>query len=200
MTRYIVTGAPGCGKTSVLRELQALGYDVVDEAATDLITAAQAQGDTETVMRPEFLDTILREQISRQKRADTTSRGVLLHDRSPLCTLALAIYCGHTPSTAITNEVNRIVHEGTFEQEVFFVRPIGFVERTAVRRISYDDSLAFERIHEAVYRDHGYKLVDIEPADIADRAASIDAFIKAEHQPRGDATQRQRGGPASGSR
>jgi len=44
MKRFIVTGAPGSGKTSILRILEQGGYAVVDEAATDVIAAEQAQG------------------------------------------------------------------------------------------------------------------------------------------------------------
>jgi predicted ATPase len=34
MRRFIMTGAPGAGKTSILRVLESLGYAVVEEAAT----------------------------------------------------------------------------------------------------------------------------------------------------------------------
>ena len=42
MKRYVLTGAPGSGKTSVLRALAATGYPVVDEAATDVMAARLA--------------------------------------------------------------------------------------------------------------------------------------------------------------
>jgi len=44
MRRFIMTGAPGSGKTSILRALENLGYAVVEEAATDAIAAHHAQG------------------------------------------------------------------------------------------------------------------------------------------------------------
>ena len=47
MKRFILTGAPGSGKTSILRVLAATGYAVVDEAATDVMAARLAAGDTE---------------------------------------------------------------------------------------------------------------------------------------------------------
>lgn len=37
MPAYILTGAPGAGKTAILRLLEANGYPVVEEAATDVI-------------------------------------------------------------------------------------------------------------------------------------------------------------------
>lgn len=44
MRRYILTGAPGCGKTAILRQLELVGFGVVEEAATDVIALRQAQG------------------------------------------------------------------------------------------------------------------------------------------------------------
>ncbi|HEY6490385.1 MAG: AAA family ATPase [Terracidiphilus sp.] len=39
MKRFILTGMPGSGKTALLRQLELEGFGVVEEAATDVITA-----------------------------------------------------------------------------------------------------------------------------------------------------------------
>ena len=39
--RFIFTGAPGSGKTSVIKELEKLGHAVIHEAATDVIAEEQ---------------------------------------------------------------------------------------------------------------------------------------------------------------
>ena len=44
MRRFIITGAPGAGKTAIIRQLELDGFSVVEEAATDVIAAAHAQG------------------------------------------------------------------------------------------------------------------------------------------------------------
>jgi len=43
MKRFIVTGTPGAGKTAIIRQLELEGFTVVEEAATDVITAAQSR-------------------------------------------------------------------------------------------------------------------------------------------------------------
>ena len=48
--RYILTGAPGAGKTAIIRELARRGYAVVDEAATDVIAREHASGNAEPWM------------------------------------------------------------------------------------------------------------------------------------------------------
>jgi predicted ATPase len=42
--RYILAGAPGSGKTAIIRQLELDGFGVVEEAATDVIALDQARG------------------------------------------------------------------------------------------------------------------------------------------------------------
>ena len=57
------------------------------------------------------------------------------------------------------------------------VHPLGFITPTAARRITYQDSLVFHRIHQAVYRQDGYELVDIPPATVTERTALVEKLI-----------------------
>lgn len=62
--RYVLTGAPGTGKTSVAAGLRRRGVAVVavvDEAVTDLIATAQAGGVDEPWRDATFLDDIVEE-------------------------------------------------------------------------------------------------------------------------------------------
>jgi predicted ATPase len=65
-----------------------------------------------------------------------------------------------------------------YERQVFFVRPLGFVEPTAARRISFTDSLAFERVHEAEYLGLGFEILDVPAGPVAERAALVDAHLR----------------------
>ena len=44
MKRFVITGAPGAGKTAIIRQLELDGFSVVEEAATDVIAASHARG------------------------------------------------------------------------------------------------------------------------------------------------------------
>lgn len=177
MRRFILTGSPGSGKTSILHVLRAKGYLVVDEAATDVIAAEHARGVDEPWRDPSFIDKIIELQRARQMAVARPDGLVQVFDRSPVCTLALARWVGHPISVALSAEVARIVSEGVYERQVFLVRPLGFVEPTAARRISYRDSLEFERVHEETYADLGFVLVDIPPGEIASRALAVEEQI-----------------------
>ncbi len=104
--------------------------------------------------------------------------GVQFFDRSPLCTLALARYLSRPVTPLLAAEVARVTSEQVYQQEVFLVRPLGFVERTAARRISYADSLAFEAVHEEVYREHGYTVRDVPAGPVADRVDYLRSAIR----------------------
>lgn len=174
--RFVLTGAPGSGKTSVLVALHNRGYAVVHEAATAVIGAAQEAGDEEPWIRPVFIDQIVALQRQRQLETRAGSR-LQLYDRSPICTLALARFLGHPVSAALSAEMDRVARERVYERRVFFLRDIGFCTPTAARRISFADSLKFERSHEHAYRSLGYQLVDVPRDDIAARADRIEAYL-----------------------
>ena len=75
MRRFIITGAPGAGKTAIVRQLELDGFSVVEEAATDVIAAAQAQGTLEPWTDPSFLDGIANLQRAADDANVPPSRG-----------------------------------------------------------------------------------------------------------------------------
>jgi predicted ATPase len=173
MPSYVLTGAPGAGKTAILRLLEVSGYPVVEEAATDVITLGNALGRSEPWRDPDFIDKVVTLQRQRQDAVRPAGGATIFFDRSPACTLALSRYLGFTASRLLEDEVSRAVAEGTYEPVVFFIRNLGFVQATVARQISFEDSLVFERLHEQVYRDLGFELVEVPAGPLADRVALI---------------------------
>jgi len=173
MKRYILTGAPGAGKTAVLRQLELDGFSVVEEAATDVIALWQARGVAEPWRDISFIDAIVELQMRRQLRTAREPGSVQFHDRSAICTAALAVYLGFPLTERLTRELERIRNESIFEREAFFLRNLGFVAPTEARRISFEDALRFERIHEETYRRFSFQVIWIEPGSIDERANMI---------------------------
>ncbi|MEU3225613.1 AAA family ATPase [Streptomyces sp. NPDC006976] len=173
MKRYILTGAPGAGKTSILRQLQGQGFDIVDEAATAVITREQAEGDAEPWTQAAFVEKVVALQRRRQMQSAASDVTLQIYDRSPICTHALSTYLGRPVPETLSAEIDRITRERVYEQQVFFIRNIGFCRPTDARRISFQEALAFERIHEQSYRQFGYVLVDVPADDVATRVAMI---------------------------
>lgn len=176
MQRYILTGAPGSGKTALLRLLEAQGHDVVEEAATDVIALAQARGDPEPWGSPGFIDAIVDLQRRRLERPAAPG-AIQFVDRSPVCTYALARFLGREPTAALSAELERIARERVYQRRVFFIVNLGFCTPTAARRISYEDSLRFEQVHAEAYDAFGYERVMIAPGPVdARREAVLEAL------------------------
>jgi predicted ATPase len=178
MQRYILTGAPGAGKTVLIRALERVGHAVVEEAATDVIALLTGQGVAEHWNEPSFIEEIVALQIRRERRSDAWADDVAFFDRSPICTWALCEYAGRAPPGVLVDEMQRIECEGVYQRRVFFVRNLGFVTPTEARRISFEDSLRFEAIHAEVYRRLGYELIEIPAASLDERLASVVAAIR----------------------
>src|SRR5580765_108304 len=130
MKRFIITGAPGAGKTAILRQLELDGFGVVKKAATDVIAAAQAQGIFQPWTDSLFIDAIVMLQRERQLGAACSTDEIQFHDRSAVCTAALAEYLGYDRSPLLVSELERIGKDAIYERRVFFVRTLGFITRT----------------------------------------------------------------------
>ena len=173
MKRVILTGAPGAGKTVLIRQLERLGYPIVEEAATGVIALEQARGNLRPHEQPQFIEAITQLQVQRAKNA--TTGPVQFHDRSVICTAALAEFLGYPIPSLLQRAI--VEAKELFEPRVVFVQLMGFIQKTEARQIELEDSIRFEAVHERVYRRYGFALDFAQPADIDTRIRSVLAFI-----------------------
>ena len=176
--RYILTGAPGAGKTVLLRRLERDGFAVVAEAATDVIELDQAEGVAEPWRHPRFISDIVALQQHRAS-ADASPGRIEFHDRSVFCTYALAVHLGYSIPPALSAAIDAALATSQFMPDVFVVELLDFITPTPARRIGLDEARRFEATHREVYRRFGFTLVPVPPAPIATRAAAVRKFIGA---------------------
>lgn len=176
MTGFVLTGAPGAGKSVLAQALQQThGYSVVTEAATDLIREQLSRGVDDYWGMPDFIARIATEQ---RRRRLASPEGTVIVDRSPVCTLALARWMHKPVPAVLTEEIETCRRERSFEPAVFLVRPLGRIQTTPVRQITYAQTLDFERTHQQVYRELGYTLVDVPATTVKERVALVDRLIR----------------------
>lgn len=173
MKKYILSGTPGSGKTALIRYLESIGHSVVEEAATDVISLAQANGKLTPWTSPDFIEKIVCLQIQRRQHHGAASSPHQFFDRSPLCTLALAIYLDYSPPQMLLDEIELIKRERIYQQKIFFIENLGHCQPTEARTISFEEALRFEKIHEAVYQAHDFELLKIPNRPVTDRAQMI---------------------------
>ena len=98
--------------------------------------------------------------------------------RCTVCTAALAFYLGRPFSPFLAGELERVKKEAIYQRSVFFIRNLGFITPTEARRITFEDALRFEQIHEETYRDLGFELISVERGSLAERVSLIKAAIR----------------------
>lgn len=95
-------------------------------------------------------------------------------DRSPVRTHALSRHVGHPVPPSLTAEIERITRERVYDRHVFFVRNLGFLEPADARRIGFEESLEFGRLHEETYRAFGDHLIDVPAGPPDERVALVE--------------------------
>lgn len=153
-----------------------LGYEVVDEAATDIIAAEQAVGNLEPWKQGAFIDQITALQKKRQMEAKAE---VQLYDRSPFCTYALARYMNVPISPLLVQEVERCLKEKLYQPDIFFFEDLGFIEHTNARRISYEETLQFGKLHLEIYKEFGFDILSVPNHTVEERCKLIRTHLKA---------------------
>jgi predicted ATPase len=146
---------------------------VVEEAATDIIALWQAKGIAEAWTHPEFIDAIVSLQQARERKGACLPDLVQFHDRSVVCTAALADYLGIARPHSLVTELRRVKTQNVFHGSVLLLRNLGFVTPTEARRITYEETVRFEQIHERTYRELGFEIISIGPASVSDRVREI---------------------------
>ena len=174
--RYILTGTPGSGKTAILRALELAGYAVVEEAATDIIALRHAQGIAEPHTHPAFIDDITNLQKHRQMRIADLAQ-LQFYDRSPICTYALAVFLNFPISKTLAEEMARLEKAQIYQKQVYFIENLGFCAPTAARKITFEDSLKFEKVHEETYLSFGYECIKIAPQELSTRVEQITRYV-----------------------
>ncbi len=168
--RFIFTGTPGSGKTSVLQSLRQKGYVVIPEAATDVISIQQAKGLERPWESVKFIDQISHMQKERQMN---TMGDLQFYDRSPFCTFSLEKYLKFQESNALKEEIERCLREDIYQNKVFFFENLGFIEHTDARKISYEEALVFEKIHLNVYKEFGFDIIMVPKGSIEERTEFV---------------------------
>ncbi len=76
-------------------------------------------------------------------------------------------------SPSLLEELERIEREEIYQRRVFFIEHLGFCQPTEARKITFAESLVFEKIHEETYTSLGYGLIKIAPDALSERVHRI---------------------------
>lgn len=166
MKKYILTGGPGSGKSSIILALEHAGEYTVREAAEDYIRLRQAQGQKEPWKDADFQEQILRLQMQREARIPQDAKRAFL-DRGLLDGLAYA-EPGTEAYERIEEEASKARYDG-----VFLIETLGQTEKTAVRRENHEEAVRLGEKLEQVYKEHGYSPIKVQTGTLEERVKAI---------------------------
>lgn len=170
---YILTGAPGSGKTAILDNV---GSDIrcMGEPAREILDEQRAAGGAGTHDRDRslFVDVLLRRSIDKHEAAQRWEGSVVFDRGVPDC-IAYAALMGIDPTPSIlASEVYR------YHSEVLVLEPweeIYVVDEE--RTMSFTDTLAFQAALVDAYERAGYVFVEVPRDSVENRAAFVRDFI-----------------------
>jgi predicted ATPase len=173
MKQYILTGGPGCGKTSAILELEKSHKKyIIHESAESIIRIYMARGHEKPWEISGFQNDIW---MLTRRRILTVPVYVdeVFHDRYFIDCIA---YAKHTktyheiPQNYVDNINTKI--------PVFFFEQLDTCEKNKIRR--EDDALAKEMSEKILneYETHGFNLIIVKKAPLKERIEFILNYIK----------------------
>jgi predicted ATPase len=175
--RYIITGAPGVGKTSIINHLNQLGQGVFHEAATEVISQELVQGVEKPWEKEGFREKLVTLHEKHQQEALALKTSVVFFDRSPVDTLSFCLRLNAIPTNILRTCVQTMIDTGYYERTVFLIESLNLYEQTPIRSESKEESLIMEKHLEYNYKTLGFKVIRIPKDSIEARTQRILAYV-----------------------
>jgi predicted ATPase len=166
---FILTGAPGTGKTAILRQL-GNEFTSVDEPAREILAEQRATGGRGTWDQDPslFVRLLLQRSIEKYAMARRSEETVIFDRAIPDC-VVYAVLAGSNPTPSL-----KAVDVYRYQPHVLFLEPWSHIYETDEERImSFDDTVSFGRELRDVYERSGYTLVEVPRDSIGGRATFV---------------------------
>lgn len=167
--RFIVTGGPGGGKTTILNALSERGYSFVPESARKIIKERLAAGLSPRPDPVSFAQKILSSDI--EKYQDVTSYDyTMFFDRGVLD----ALYMLDAEKVLTRDEIAKYVQKFPYNNVVFLLPPWKEIYDTdSERDQTFEDSVEVFEGMKRWYSQWGYETLEVPRVNIDDRVTFI---------------------------
>jgi predicted ATPase len=171
---FVLTGAPGSGKSAILDRL-ASELVCVPEPAREILAEQRGAGGRGTPEQDPslFTDLLLARSIDKHKAA-ARRKAVTLFDRGIPDCVAYAVMLGADPTPSERASVRH-----RYDETVLLLEPWEDIYTTdEERRMSFSDTIPFHQAIIAAYERSGYDLRAVPRDDVSARGAFVLGFIR----------------------
>lgn len=163
---YVITGGPGVGKTTLLRELGNRNYHCMPEAARRIIQEQMAQnGDAlPWENRARYAELMLEGSVNLYKQADAAVP--TFFDRGIPDVLAYVRLTG----LPLTETLKTALASFRYHPLVFILPPWKEIYETdSERKQTWEEAVATFEVMKDVYTGYGYTTMEVPPMTVAGR-------------------------------
>ena len=157
--RYIISGGPGSGKTTLVQHLRLLGYPTVRETAREIIEWNLERGGKILPWIDRDLFDAHLVDICAEDYARTSAFEIVFFDG---CMLDVVPWRVHLEQN--TNKYEALIGEFSFDQNVFVPEPWDAIHfSNSARPFSFDDCISITEKIANFYRKHDFKVTMVPP-------------------------------------
>lgn len=168
-SRYVITGAPCTGKTTVINELSRLGYKTIEEPARGVLEKyPELKGPDVSEENVRIRERMILGALTDAERETVGSEGMVFMDGGIPSSLAFFRVHGTEPPTEFIEAANRTNYDG-----VFMLERLPFYENDEIRRESESDSIRLQELLIGAYADAGYNITMVPMMPPKERAEFI---------------------------
>lgn len=168
---YVITGGPGMGKTTLLTELESLGYTCVEESGRKIIIDEQQRaGKALPWEDPGLFARAMFNCAVNDFKAQAAGQVPVYFDRGIPDVIGYLQLCG----LLVPDDMLRAAKALRYNQKVFITPPWAEIYRNdAERKQSFDEAVATYEVMKAVYADLGYLFIELPKCPVFERANFI---------------------------
>lgn len=162
MTKYILTGGPGVGKSTLIDKLEAIGYHTIPEAASQIITEEQTQAEktpNRELILPWTNLTLFQRLVAERQRLNESK---FYRDKPTFLDRSLIDNVAYSRLGNVTLDHNyeRWIREAGYST-VFFLEPLATYENTAVRHENEEFAARISQELKRTYHEMGCDVISV---------------------------------------
>ncbi len=159
---FIITGSPGSGKTTLVRQLEAMGYRCAYDAATAYIQELIKQGKSYDTKSSSFNRAVA---FIRMEQFLNAERGIWFFDRGLPDTLA------YTEDEQTKKGLLRMCRMYRYSSPVFLLPPWKEIfEQHEGRKESFEEATQLSKLIKEAYEMLGYEVIELPKLSVKERA------------------------------